>query len=468
MYRALLFVFSFLIAQNANYDNYFTNNTMRLDYYHSGIADAEYVSLDELRIENEWPGSKVNLVDNKDLGLYRFEVIDLGSDEIIYAYQFASIFGEWQTTSEASEDVWRSFHESQRFPEPKNPFILVLKKRNPNGSYTEFYRSEQDPGSHYINRSPILKNNKVWKIFNNGPAEEKVDVLILGDGYRKADAKDFKKHATHLTNVLFETEPFKARKSDFNFWAIDVYSEEEGLSNPRQNIWKKSALGLSFNAFDSDRYVLTYENKNLREIAAQAPYDAIFIIFNDPKYGGGGIYNLWSTVSSLSSQADYVFVHEFGHSFASLADEYYTSNVAYQVSLPEYEPNRPNVTALFDPNNLKWKHLVEEDTPLPTYWNQAAYDSIAVVYGQKRGQMVKDGASPEEMELLFEELKTIRRAFFKSQENYGKVGAFEGGGYLAKGLYRPEMNCIMFTRSATHFCKVCSEAIEEKIDWYVK
>ena len=170
MYRALLFVFSFLLAQNVNYDNYFTNNTLRFDYYHSGIADAEYVSLDELRIEGEWPGSKVNLVDNNDLGLYRFEVIDLETDNIIYSYQFASIFGEWQTTAEASDGVWRSFHESQRFPEPKKPFILILKKRNPNGSYTEFYRSEQDPSSHYINRSPIIKNNKVWKIFNNGPA----------------------------------------------------------------------------------------------------------------------------------------------------------------------------------------------------------------------------------------------------------------------------------------------------------
>jgi len=227
-------------------------------------------------------------------------------------------------------------------------------------------------------------------------------------------------------------------------------------------------LDLRFNAFDSDRYVLTFANKNMREIAAQASYDAIFIIFNDPKYGGGGIYNLYSTVSSLSSQADYVFVHEFGHSFVSLADEYYTSNVAYQVSLPEYEPNEPNVTALFDPEKLKWKHLMEEDTPLPTYWNQAAYDSISVVYQKKRRQMINDGVSAEEMEALFEELKQTTIPMLKSQEYYGKVGAFEGGGYLAKGLYRPEVDCIMFSRNRSDFCKVCSEAIKNTIDWYVK
>jgi hypothetical protein len=402
------------------------------------------------------------------LGLYRFEVEDTETNKLIYAYPFASIFGEWQTTGEAADGVWRTIHESQRFPEPKKAFRLALKKRNPNGSYKRLYYVEHDPANRFVNCSPIAKNNKVWKIFNNGLPENKVDILILGDGYRKVDIKQFKKDAKHLVGAMFNTEPFKSRKSDFNVWAINLFSEESGISNPRQNIWKKPALDLRFNAFDSDRYVLTFANKNLREIAAQAPYDAIMIIFNDPKYGGGGIYNLWSTVSSLSSQADYVFVHEFGHSFASLADEYYTSNVAYQVSLPEYEPNSPNVTALFDPDNVKWKHLVDDSTPIPTPWGQAAYDSIAVVYQQKRRQMIGDGVSADEMENLFEDLKQSTIPRLKSQEYYGKVGAFEGGGYLAKGLYRPEVDCIMFSRNRSEFCKVCSEAIENIINWYVK
>jgi hypothetical protein len=309
----------------------------------------------------------------------------------------------------------------------------------------------------------------VWKVFENGSAENKVDILVLGDGYRKEDAKQFKKNAKHLINVLFDTEPFKSRKSDFNVWAIDVFSEDKGLSNPRQNIWKKSALDLRFNAFDSDRYVLTFANKNMREIAAQAPYDAIFIIFNDPKYGGGGIFNLFSTVSSLSSSADFVFVHEFGHSFASLADEYYTSDVSYNdFFMTTIEPNVPNVTALLDPEKLKWKHLMDEDTPLPTPWKQAAYDSIAVLYQQNRRKLIDDGASVSEMEDLSDYYDNSRLSIIKFQEYYGKVGAFEGGGYLAKGLYRPEVDCIMFSRNRSNFCKVCSEAIEKTIDWYLK
>ena len=468
MYRILIFILSFGFSQNVIYNDFFTDNTLRFDYFHSGASNNENISIDELRLEGAWPGSKTNLIDDLHLGLYRFEVVDVETNKLIYAYAFASIFGEWQTTGEAADDVWRTFHESQRFPEPRQPFHILLKKRNPDGNYKIIFSSKHDSSSRFVNRSPIANTNKVWKIFNNGYSSSKVDILILGDGYRKEDVKQFKKDAKHLVGVLFDTEPFKSRKSDFNVWAVDVFSDETGISNPRQNMWKKSALDLRFNSFDSDRYVLTFANKNLREIAAQAPYDAIMMIFNDPKYGGGGIYNLYSTVSSLSSQADYVFVHEFGHSFASLADEYYTSNVAQQVSLPEYEPNSPNVTALFDPDVVKWKHLIDEGTPVPTPWGQDTYDSIAVVYQRKRREMINSGVGAEEMETLFEELKQTTIPMLKSQQYYGKVGAFEGGGYLAKGLYRPEVDCIMFSRNRNDFCKVCSEAIEKMIDWYVE
>ncbi|MFC1784015.1 M64 family metallopeptidase [Candidatus Neomarinimicrobiota bacterium] len=468
MYRILLFILSIGFCQNIIFTDYFTDNTLRFDYFHSGVTDTERVSLDELRLEGAWSGSKTNLIDDMHLGLYRFEVIDVASDQIIYSYAFASIFGEWQTTSEAADGVWRTIHESQRFPEPKHPFRLALKKRNPDGTYKTIYNTEHDPASRFVNRSSVANNDKVWRIFNNGLAENKVDILILGDGYRKEDAKQFKNDAKHLIGVMFNTEPFKSRKSDFNVWAVDVFSEDIGISNPRQNVWMKSALDLRFNSFDSDRYVLTFANKKIREIAAQAPYDAIMIIFNDQKYGGGGIYNLWSTVSALSNEADYVFVHEFGHSFAGLEDEYYTSDTAYEISSPKFEPNKPNVTALFDPEKLKWKHLVEENTPIPTYWDQSDYDKIALKYSKNRKNMVDEGASVKEMEDLTDEFKKSTSSILKSQKYYGEVGAFEGARYLAKGLYRPEVDCIMFSRNRSEFCKVCSEAIENMIDWYVK
>jgi hypothetical protein len=473
--RKVLFIIGYMLflgiqthGQDIEFDKWFTGQTLRFDYYHSGTAGEEQISLDQIRLEADWPGSGINLIDGLYLGLYRFIVKDTQSNQAIYSFSFASIYGEWETTAEALDGKWRSFHESVRFPEPKIPFQLILEKRNPDGTYKQIYANDHDPKSRFINRSPITKHSKVRRIFLSGASEEKVDIVILGDGYSKMDIVKFQKDASRLTKTLFDTEPFKSRKKDFNVRTIEVLSPESGISNPRQNIWRNSALGTSYNSFDSDRYVLTYENKKVREIAAQAPYDVIVIIMNDPKYGGGGIYNLYATTASHSVFAEYVFVHEFGHSFASLGDEYYTSDVAYVLKEPEFEPNRSNVTALFDKDNLKWKHLVEKTTPVPTPWGQSHYDSIAYIYQQDRRKLIDDGADPATLDSLATDYRRNTIEILKSEEFYDKTGAFEGAGYLAKGLYRPEIDCIMFSRNRSEFCKVCTEAINQMIDQYTR
>ena len=246
-------------------------------------------------------------------------------------------------------------------------------------------------------------------------------------------------------------------------------SEEPGISNPRQGVWRDNPLGLSFNAFDSDRYVLTTANRTLREATASVPYDALYFLFNDRKYGGGGIFNLWATCAADTAPAAYVFVHEFGHSFAGLADEYYTSQVSYEDwSAPGSEPWEPNVTALLDPARLKWRDLVADDTPLPTPWNQADYDEASYAYQEQRARLRAAGASEEAMEELFAEVKRITAPMLAAEEHFGRVGAFEGASYQAKGLFRSEVDCIMFTRNPTSFCRVCARAIERVIDLYAR
>ncbi|KAB2878477.1 peptidase M64 [bacterium] len=448
------------------FDDYFTGQTFRFDYYHSGTAKEEHISLDEIRLEGVWPGSKINLIDESNLGKYMFEVVDLKSNKVIYSRGFASIYGEWETTGEASK-VWRTLHESQRFPEPKNKVQLVLKKRQDDGSFTQIYATTIDPSSRFVNRSPLVPAGEVWSVFENGDAAKKVDILILADGYTAKEKDKFHKDVTRLVGVMFETEPFKSQKKNFNVRAIDVFSAQSGISNPRKGVWRKSALGLSFNSFDSDRYVLTYENKSLREISANAPYDAIIMIANDRKYGGGGIFNLWATVTSDTEPSAYVFVHEFGHSFAGLGDEYYTSPVSYEnYALPSVEPWEPNVTGLFDPANLKWKHLMEAGTPLPTPWNKDEYDKYEVERQKKRAKMVEEKATEEQMEALFKEVKQVTTPMLQKNKFFGKVGAFEGAAYESKGLYRPELDCIMFTRNDVPFCKVCTESILKVIKMY--
>jgi hypothetical protein len=270
-----------------------------------------------------------------------------------------------------------------------------------------------------------------------------------------------------LVAVLFDTEPFHSRKRDFNVWAVDMASEESGISNPRAGVWRNSALGLSFNSFDSDRYVLSYENKTIREIAAQAPYDTMIMIFNGRKYGGGGIFNLWATCASDTNVASYVFVHELGHSFAGLADEYYTSDVAYEdFNTPGIEPWEPNITALLDESDLKWLELVEKSTPIPTPWNQTAYDKASYDYQEKRRKLRTEGAPEEAVEQLFEEIKQKTTPMLSSEKYVDKIGAFEGAGYQAKGLYRPAVDCIMFSRNPKSFCAVCQKALNRVIDLY--
>jgi hypothetical protein len=465
--NALVFLLS--LFQADEFDEVFTGNTFRFDYYHSGIATEEHISLDEIRLEGLWPGSRTQLIDKTNLGKYLFEVVDLHSNQVIYSRGFCSIYGEWETTAEAGKGIWKSFHESLRFPEPRNKCQLVLKKRLSDNSFSQFFTTTIDPKSRFINRSALAPEGTVWTVFENGPSSKKVDILILSEGYTLKEKDRFHKDVERLVKALFNTEPYRSRKNDFNVRAIDLASAESGLSNPRKNIWKQSALGLSFNSFDSDRYVLTNENKKLREVAAQAPYDALYIVFNDRKYGGGGIFNLWSTVSAGTEPSEYIFVHEFGHSFAGLADEYYTSPTSYEDFIPHgVEPWDPNITAFLDPGNLKWKHLIASGTPLPTHWNKDVYDRFEIQRQKKRVALISAGAEENELETLFKEVKDSSTVILKSNEYYGKVGVFEGAGYESKGLYRAELDCIMFTRNDVPFCKVCQEAISKVINLYSK
>ncbi len=450
------------------FERWFTGATLRLDYHHTGRSGEEHIAPAEVRLEGAWPGSRTSLVDPYDRGLYRFEVHDAASGALLFARGFCSVFGEWETTGEAKQ-LWRAFEESQRFPEPKASVHLVLSKRQAAGGWKEIFATDVDPQSRFVDRSPIGTRAEVLPLVENGPSATKVDLLILADGYTAAEKPKFVADATRLSNVLFATQPYQRHKADFNVRLVFAPTPQSGISNPRKGVWHESVFGLSFNAFDSDRYVLTFADRELREIAAQAPYDALILLFNDRKYGGGGIYNLWCTCAADTEPAPYIFVHEFGHSFAGLADEYYTSQVSYEDLQPAgVEPWEPNVTALLDKQHLKWGGLVQSGTPLPTPWRQAEYDAADLAYQKKRKQLIDERASEEASEALMREVKLSSGAFLAAERWAGKVGAFEGAMYQAKGLYRPEADCIMFTRNPTTFCRVCEGAIEQTIQAHLR
>jgi len=452
------------------YDARFTGDTMRIDYFHTGGPDArETVSLDRVVNDGPWAGSRTQLVDPTGLGHYRFEARDTASGALLYTRGFSSVYGEWETTAER-KTAYRTFHESLRLPWPGQPISILLEKRQGDGSFATVWSTEIDPTSRFVNRAPLAHPAaRVWPVIESGAPAEKVDILIIAEGYTAAEMLKFRRDVQRLLPSLFAEEPFKSRRSDFNVRALELPATESGVNRPNAGLFRRTPISTEYNIFDSERYVLTLDNRALREAASAAPYEFIEILVNDKTYGGGGIFNAQATASVDSAFSAYVFVHEFGHHFAALADEYYTSDVAYETgAAPKVEPWEPNVTALRDPAHLKWRDLVTPGTPLPTPWDKAAFEGHTRGIQERRRAIRARNAPESEMDALFREQMTWDSKFLGSMTHSGQVGAFEGAAYEARGLYRPEADCIMFTRDPVGFCRVCRRAISRIIDLYAK
>jgi len=434
--------------------------TLRVDYLHGGKAGAAWFALDGVALEGPWPGRPEGRLDQSGLGRYRFEVRD-GGGRVLYSRGFASIYGEWEQTAEA-RTLARAFHESVRFPVPAGPATVVLFERAEGGGFKEVWSVPVDPAAPSVDRAPSPAAGRVWAVMENGPPRDKVDLLLLGDGYVAADMDKWHRDAQRLAAMLFAVPPFKEHRQDFNVWAIDTPSELTGVSRPSDGVYRRTPLGASYDAFGSERYVLTLENKRMREIASAAPYEFVEIVVNDRKYGGGGIHNLYATVAADSAWAPYVFVHEFGHHFAGLADEYYTSPVGYEPGTGRPEPWEPNATA--DGRAPKWRDLVTPGLALPTPWPKAEFEAAQRDFQARRRRIREEHRPEEEMDALFREEQAWTTRLLAPLS--GKVGAFEGANYEATGYYRPQADCIMFTRDEAGFCAACRRAIERIIAMY--
>jgi hypothetical protein len=441
--------------------------TMRVDYYHTGNEKEERFSLDRVLIEPlPWPGHPAKSIDTTNRGKYLFEVIEASGGKVTFSRGFSSIYGEWETTGEA-KTMNRTFAESLRFPAPAAPVKIVLKKRDAKNIFRDVWSFNVDPSDKFIARGVTGPDaGALLKLHESGDPEQKLDLLIMGDGYAVSERGKFERDARRMLETLFATSPFKERQRDINVWGLVPPAAESGVSRPSQHIYRRSPLGATFDAFDSERYVLTFENKAFRDIAANAPYDVVEILVNSATYGGGGIFGLYSTVAADSAWAPYIFVHEFGHHIAGLADEYYTSDVAYLPAADRVEPWEPNATALLDPGSLKWKDLVERGTPIPTPWPKEEFERYTKEIQQRRREIRAVNRPESEMDALFREEQRLDTATLNRGPYAGKVGAFEGANYEARGFFRPQTDCIMFTRDNVPFCAVCRRAIDQIIDLY--
>ncbi len=403
----------------ADFSNYFLDKTMRIDFYHSGNATHEIYSIDEIIEEPFWGGSKTKLTDQFDYGKYKFHVIELMSGKLIYSRGYSSLFAEWQTTEEAKK-TWKTFSETVVFPYPKTKVKVEFYSRNKTNVWTKQFEYFVNPENYFIRQDRKYVFDTLNIHYTGDPAN-KLDIVFLPDGYTKDEMDKFIKDCERFKGFILQSKPFNELQDKINIFGVLAPSEESGTDLPGKDIWKNTLLSTHFYTFDSERYLTSSDNKAIRNVASNAPYDQIIIIVNSEKYGGGGIYNFFTVTSSNHALADFLVIHEFGHSFAGLADEYYSSETSYEefYSL-EAEPWEPNITTLIS-FDKKWQDMLDPETPVPTP-DTKAYNDV--------------------------------------------VGVFEGGGYVEKNVYRPVRNCTMKSAIYNAFCPVCCRAIEKMIFFY--
>lgn len=484
-----LFVFiilsiSILPQNNPKFDDYFLDETLRVDYFHIGDAKTEIITIDKLFRYGIWAGSLNHLVDNLNNGKYYVMIYDASTKKLIYSKGFNTLFGEYASSDDGVNGIVKSFHESAIIPFPKNKIIFALEKRNEENLLEQFFRVEIDPASIFIIKDKVSDATvEILKPVNNGDPHTKVDIAILAEGYTKSEREKFEKDLEKFVRYFFEQEPYKSQKNNFNIYGVFKPSEESGTDLPGADIFVNTVLNTTFWTLGSERYLMTEDNLSMRNLAAHVPYDAIYIQVNHPRYGGGGIYNQYCTYTTDNQFAKYLFTHEFGHSFTGLADEYYTSDVAYNDFFkPTVEPVEPNITALIDPKNVKWKKYLSTGIEIPTPWEKEEFDRFSYEWLKERNRLnsfvseLKRNRAPEneikaaEEEYAMKDKKQSEKVdkYLMSSKFWNKVGAFEGGGYQPKGIYRPMLDCIMFSKGDKPFCKVCEEAIKDVIGSYTK
>lgn len=398
-----------------SFQQWFDEGVMRIDLVFVGNNKETFYALNGIKKEPHYSGSHENLVDPFDYGDHKLQVKDAASGELLYSHTYCTLFREWQTTSEA-DTLTRAFPHVIRFPWPKKPVEVEILDRNREGEFICHWSEIVDPSSIYIIPGIQLVFDAVDLEINGSP-QEKVDLLFLAEGYTLQEMDKYLEDVKRSSEYIFEEEPFKSHRGSFNIRAVKSFSVESGTDIPGQGIWKSTVMNSSFYTFGIERYMTTLDYKSVCDVASSAHYDQIFILVNTDKYGGGGMYNMYaiSAADNVASRA--VVVHEFGHAFGGLADEYYTSAVAYNDFFNlEAEPWNPNLTTLVD-FDAKWKDLIAASTPVPT--------------------------PPEE-------------------EFRNTVGVYEGGGYVSKGVYRPMIDCLMHSNDAP-FCPVCTSALQQMI-----
>jgi IgA Peptidase M64/Peptidase M64 N-terminus len=463
------------------FDEYFLDKALRVDFFQSGDAKSETLTIHRIAEEPLWPESKAGLVPPFDYGRYVLRIYDAASNRLIFSRGFDTMFAEYKTTSPALAGTVRVFERSLRIPLPKRPVLLVVEQRDKRTLLHPVFTQMIDPADYHILREKPAASDWTYEVRVAGDPHDKVDFVFLAEGYTAADRDKFKADVDRMTAALFAVEPYKSMQDSFNVRAVFRPSAERGMDEPRQRAYKKTVLNASFNAFDLDRYMLIEEDHLMHEMAAQVPYDVLAVLVNSARYGGGSIGLDYCVTTVDHPASPQVFVHELGHSFAYLADEYYQSEVSYNDFYPKgVEPLEPNITALLDPAHVKWQDLLSPGIGVPTEYGKDRVEALQGELRENRAARAKALEEAKKKAASATEVRNLEAKYKAAEDALGKriaairaeyapledkVGVFEGAGYASKGLYRSMIYCIMIGNPKNEFCRVCQAAIGRMIDF---
>lgn len=407
------------VTHAQQFEDYFSEETLRVDYVFTGNDQELQIALDELSTLPGWAGRRHHLAEMPLKSHGQLVMRDKTTGQTIYATSFSSLFQEWTATDEAKE-VTKSYENCFLLPFPKKTAEVEVTLMNYRHEVVATLKHTVDPSDILIHQKGKEHVTPHKYMVQNGTPEECIDIAILAEGYKPDEMALFYEDAAKVSEFLFSYEPFKSLQQKFNFVAVASPSEDSGVSIPKKGEWKHTAFSSNFSTFYSDRYLTTSHMKAVHDALAGIPYEHIIVLANTEEYGGGGIYNSLMLTAAHHSTFRPVVVHEFGHSFAGLADEYFYDDDVMSGSYPlDIEPWEQNITTLVDFDS-KWKDMMKKGTPIPTTDQDTA------------------------------------------------IGVFEGGGYSSKDVYRPAFDCRMRTNSSPDFCPVCNRAIRRIIAFYTE
>ncbi len=410
------------------------DKTLRVDYIFSGTDKASEISLDRMYTFDGWAGRRVNLDKVPVKGNGQIIMTDAATGKVIFMLPFSTLFQEWQTSDEA-RFVRKSFENTFLLPMPSQRAMVKVELYDSKGSLAASLKHVVDPSDILIRHlKPVTPDMRY--LLKSGDPAEKIDVAIVAEGYTAEEKDKFYEHAQVAMDAILAHEPFGQYKDRFNFIAVALESKDSGVSVPREDLWLDTAVGSNYDTFYMDRYLTTTCVNMMHDRLAGIPYEHLVVLANTDTYGGGGIFNSYTLTTALHPAFKPVVVHEFGHSFAGLGDEYYYEGDDNMVAAyhPDSEPWEQNITTLYDFDS-KWNDMLPKVVQVPT-----AVPSDGTVWSR-----IEAGATPE-----------------------SQIGVYEGGGYQTKGVYRPYPDCRMKTNGAPVFCPVCQRAIAQIIEFYTE